>query len=464
MLAVGICAGVLAGACTLTAHGYDDCTTTADCRTAFGLGWTCGGDGLCAHPPPRERCTTTYPDDLLVRPESYTDAYVIGCIADESLDTQVFRERSVGLALSQVNESGALDMHRFGVVCCNNAQDSSIDGLDTVGAAVDDANWLVDVMGVSAIVGPSRSDEVEAVFGEVGPRGVLVISPSATSPALTALEPDASDSMPGLLWRTAPPDTIQGRVIAMDMLSRGIASVGVIAEAGPYGEGLAAVVEREFDGPARAATVMIFASSTERDSIVTDVARGAFDEVLFLSSQTSDAVAFLRAASVQAGYDTKTFFLSDGAANQDLLIGAADASVLFPRVRLTRPAAPSGVVYDAFASAYVAKYGVDEVANRSFTAHAFDAAWMVFYGHGWAAEQELPISGHDVALGLRHLSTGDAFDVRPGDWDRILSNFRRGDPVDLTGASGPLDYDATTEETTGPIELLTISPSGTTFE
>ena len=39
------------------------------------------------------------------------------------------------------------------------------------------------------------------------------MSPSATSPALTELEPAASDETPGLLWRTVPPDSLQGRVI-----------------------------------------------------------------------------------------------------------------------------------------------------------------------------------------------------------------------------------------------------------
>jgi len=462
-LALALGAGALLASCTVTIAGNDDCTTSADCRTAFGLGWICGGDGLCQKAPPSPRCTTTFPDDLLVRPESYPDVRIVGCIADESLDTQRFRERAVGLALSQVNESGALPEHRFAVVCCNSALDLDIDGLDNVDAAVADAIYLTHVMGADAIVGPSRSEEVQAVFAEVGPRGVLVVSPSATSPALTRLEPDASDAMPGLLWRTAPPDSLQGSVIARDMITRMVTRVAVIAERGPYGEGLSEVFQLAFAGPGRTASTFTFATAAERDGFVTDVASGPFTDVLFLSSSTADAIAFLRAASVQMGYASKRFFLSDGAANQDLLTMAADASALFPRVRLSRPSAPSGVVYDAFASAYVAAYGVDEVRNRSFTAHAFDAAWLVFYGAAWASAQAPEIDGRAIASGLRHLSSGMALDVRASSWRPALGTFMRAEGVDLTGASGTLDYDGVTEETSGPIEVLTINAAGTGF-
>lgn len=463
VVVAAIAACGLVASCTVTMHAQDDCATAADCRAAFGLGWTCGGDGLCTKAPPNPRCTVTFPDDVLVRPAEYSDVRIVGCIADESLDTQRFRERSIGLALSQVNESGALPEHRFAVVCCNSADDSMLDGLDDVQAAVADARYLVDVMGAQAIVGPSRSEEVEAVFAEVGPRGVLVMSPSATSPALTRLEPDATDAMPGLLWRTAPPDSLQGRVIAGDMLMRSVMRVAVIAEAGPYGEGLADAFASAFAGTGRIATTFTFDTAATRDSTVTDVASGPYAEVLFLSSATSDAIAFLRAASVQAGYASKQLFLSDGAANQDLLTMAADARTLFPRVRLSRPAAPSGVVYDAFASAYVAAYGVDEVRNRSFTAHAFDAAWLVFYGTAWASAQEPAVDGRAIAKGLRHVSSGAAFDVRAASWMPALETFVRGEPVNLNGASGTLDYDPVTEETSGPIEVLTIDMAGTGF-
>lgn len=455
--------GALVASCSVTKHAQDDCSSPADCRMAFGLGWTCGGDGLCVKAPRNARCTVTFPDDLLVRPEQYSDVRIVGCIADESLDTQRFRERSVGLALAQVNESAALPEHRFGVICCSSAQDSMLDGLDNVQAAVADARYLVDEMGAQAIVGPSRSEEVEAVFAAVGRQGALVISPSATSPALTALEPDASDAMPGLLWRTAPPDSLQARVIVRDMVMRGVLRVAVIAEAGSYGDGLSDAFSTAFAGAGGATTIFRFDTAAVRDSTVTDVASGPYTDVLFVSSATTDSIAFLRAASVQAGYASKGIFLSDGAANQDLLTMAADASALFPRVRLSRPAAPSGVVYDAFASAYVAAYGVDEVRNRSFTAHAFDAAWLVFYGTAWASAQEPRVDGRTIASGLRHLSSGAAFDVRAASWSPVIEAFVRGEGVDLNGASGAIDYDPVTEETSGPIEVLAIDMAGTGF-
>ena len=64
------------------------------------------------------------------------------------------------------------------------------------------------------------------------PNGVTIISPSATSPALT----DIDDK--GYFFRTAPSDARQGQVLAQVVMDRGINEVAVTFTNNDYGKGL----------------------------------------------------------------------------------------------------------------------------------------------------------------------------------------------------------------------------------
>ncbi|MBK7761466.1 MAG: hypothetical protein IPI35_34715 [Deltaproteobacteria bacterium] len=127
--------------------------------------------------------------------------------------------------MSQANDNAGLEGVNFAVLHCSNEEDFNGDGLTKDEAAVELGVWLADSLGVSATVGPASSGRVEAVYEATKGAGMLTISPSATSPALTALDGlSATDNEPGLLWRTAPPDSLpEGAVMAADLLSAAFA-------------------------------------------------------------------------------------------------------------------------------------------------------------------------------------------------------------------------------------------------
>src|SRR5690606_25833830 len=100
-------------------------------------------------------------------------------------------------------------------------------------AAVTAAERLVtdDVKGI--VVGMC-SGETIATLERVGvPNGVVMISPSATSPALSTIDDK------GFFFRTSPSDARQGEVMADIVLERGIKSVAVTYTNNDYGKGLA---------------------------------------------------------------------------------------------------------------------------------------------------------------------------------------------------------------------------------
>jgi ABC-type branched-subunit amino acid transport system substrate-binding protein len=459
---IGVLLAVLAlvSSCTLTREDVTSCTKNAECRVAFGAGMVCGRGGLCEHGTPNPRCTTTFPADLLTRPESHRGVITIGALMDRSIETQQAREDAIRLAVTQVNEEHGLDGHPFGVVFCDVAEDPRYDSLERGDAAIASGRYLADVLAVPAIVGPSASGDAIAVFDAIREQGVLVISPAASSPALTGHDvASATDDKPGLLWRTAAPDTLQGAAIARHLKTTfpTAKDVVVVNERGPYGTALTDVFTAAFQADGGRVRALAYETGSQRDAAIVDAASSSPPFVLFFSSQTADAIAFLNAASALDSYANVNLFLTDSAANPDLLAGAAGAAALFPRVVGSRPAISQGPTFELFKTSYTAAFK-REPAPLSFVPQAYDATWLVFYGAAFALRQEKAVTGTGIARGLRKIaSTGPEIAITPANWTTISDAIGAGMPVNLDGASGDLDFDPVTEETTGLIDIWRIS-------
>ncbi len=101
-------------------------------------------------------------------------------------------------------------------------------------AATSAADRLVTSDRVAGIMGADCSGVTTAIANNVAiPNGVTMISPSATSPALT----DIDDN--GYFFRTAPSDARGGEILAQVVIERGISEVAVTYTNNDYGKGLA---------------------------------------------------------------------------------------------------------------------------------------------------------------------------------------------------------------------------------
>ena len=453
---IGASGLLLWAGCSLGTIRPVDCTENAECREVFGYGSVCTESGFCEVTDFPDRCPLTEPAGLAlpIDPGQY---HVLGTIFDHTLDTHIGRYRSAELAIRQANANGGLDGRQFAILHCTNEEGTGYDDLTKALASVEVGRWLADEVGAPVIIGPAASSDVEAVYNGVSaPLGTLLISPSATSPSLTPLDGLVStDEEPGLLWRTAPPDDTQGLAIAADMQSRSVDRVAVIYQTGAYGEGLERAFSEAFQG--RSDPYPFESALGPADTVIT-VADGDYDEILFVSSEASDVVAFLLAAnSVPLAIP---IFLTDAARNTDVLTGAAQASALFPLIRGTAPAPSEGPVYNSFAASYAAENGGEDVTVLSYTAQSFDAAWLALYGMAWATYNDSEVSGLTIARGLRRVSEGPGIDIRPSSWNEVKARFAAGGSIDVNGASGPLDYDPVSGETTAAIEIWVIDGEG----
>ena len=139
------------------------------------------------------------------------------------------------LAMKEVNDSGKL----LGGSTLVSVRADSTCGDAAAGTAA--AERLVTSDKVKGIIGGDCSGVTGAVLQNIArPNGIVMISPSATSPALSTAEDD------GLFFRTAPSDAREGQVMADILKEKGVKSIALTYTNNDYGKGLAEAIATSF--------------------------------------------------------------------------------------------------------------------------------------------------------------------------------------------------------------------------
>jgi branched-chain amino acid transport system substrate-binding protein len=286
-------------------------------------------------------------------------------------------------------------------------------------AATAAAERLITSDGVSGIVGADCSGVTTAVLTNVAvPNGMVMISPSATSPALSTAEDN------GLFFRTAPSDARQGVVMSEIILGRGIDTVAVTYTNNDYGLGLADSFQAAF---------------TEMGGTVTLVAAhedGRADysaEVGALASAGGDALVVAGyvdqggSGIVQAALDSgafETFVFPDGMVSQALVDNfGADIDGSFGQ----NPGTDSegAAIFQGMATAA----GFD--GTSPFSAEAYDAAALILLAMQ-AAGSTVP---SEYAGSVMDVANAPGEPILPGELARGLELLAAGQDIDYVGAS-----------------------------
>jgi len=135
----------------------------------------------------------------------------------------------VEYAIDYLNKAGGV----LGKPVEYSAGDSGDTSTDTASVTVD--RLLAE--GADAIIGAASSGVSLTVIDKITAAGVIQFSPANTSPKLTSYADN------GLFFRNAPPDDLQGAVLAEVIVADGAQSVYILALDDAYGTGLATVVE-----------------------------------------------------------------------------------------------------------------------------------------------------------------------------------------------------------------------------
>ncbi len=286
-------------------------------------------------------------------------------------------------------------------------------------AASSAAERLITADAVVAIMGADCSGVTTAIANNVAiPNGVVMISPSATSPALSTIDDN------GFFFRTAPSDARQGQVLAdVLMKERGIEEVAITYTNNDYGKGLA----QSFGNAFRANGGRVAISAAHEDGKADYSA-----EVGALSASGAEHLVVFGYIDqggkgiIQAAVDAdafSNFVMGDGMVGESLIeaIGSAlDGSVA------TLPGGASGA--DAFVQ-YANSKGVK--ADGAFVPEAYDAsALLVLAIQAAGSADRAAIQGSVMAV-----ANAPGQEIGPGELAKALQILADGGEINYQGAT-----------------------------
>jgi branched-chain amino acid transport system substrate-binding protein len=235
------------------------------------------------------------------------------------------------------------------------------------------AQRLVTDTQIVAVIGTSCSSAALGVADKIfGDQGIVLVSPSNTSPALT----NPGTHNPFYL-RTAHNDSIQGAVVAQFAFEElGAASAATIHDGSPYAEGLANAFAAAFEEAGGTITDQVSVQTGESDysSILTDLATGG-PELLYYPIFVGEGGLITQQAVENGSF---TYLAgSDGMFTPDWIAaaGAENANgVYISGPDLSQLAGDEDFYRGEFLPAYNEAYGEP---TSVFHAHSFDATNLV---------------------------------------------------------------------------------------
>jgi len=324
---------------------------------------------------------------------------------------------SAELAFKEVSDSGAL---LGGETITPIRGDSTcIDSAAAQTAAED----LIS-QGVAAIMGADCSGVTGAIATNVAvPNGVVMISPSATSPGLTTLDDK------GLFFRTAPSDARGGQILAditkdTKVSNKSIGSVAVTYTNNDYGKGLADV----YAAALKAHGITVTAVAAHEDGKADYSA-----EVATLAAAGGDVLAVIGyidlggKGMIQASLDSgafDAFVLSDG------MIGASLTEAIGSALNKSFGSLPGSTGKGAGVFAKVAKAAGND-SSGPYTGESYDAAALIVLAiqAGGSADRG------SIAKNVMAVANGPGKKIYPGQLKKALDLLAKGKGVDYEGAT-----------------------------
>ena len=328
----------------------------------------------------------------------------------ESLTPQM--AASAELALQEINDSG---LFLDGVTLVPERADSTC--VDSAAATAGAERLVAD--GIVAVMGADCSGVTGAILSNVAvPNGVPMISPSATSPALSTAEDN------GLFFRTAPSDARQGVVLAEILVDRGVSDVAVTYSNSDYGKGLSDSFAGAFQDMGGSITINLPHEDNKADysAEIASAASAGGDLLVVLGYSDSGGRGMIQAALDTGAFDT--FMMGDGMFG-DALFDAlgADMDGSFGAVPWSE-----GAGADAFAALTEAA-GVN--GDSSFTRESYDAAALIALAM-MAGGEATPEA---VASNVLAVANAPGEPILPGELGKALEILAAGGEIDYVGAS-----------------------------
>ncbi len=289
-------------------------------------------------------------------------------------------------------------------------------------AATTAAERLVTADGVKGIMGVDCSGATGAVLQNVArPNGIAMVSPSATSPALSTAEDD------GLFFRTAPSDAREGEVMADVLLEHGVKSIALTYTNNDYGKGLADSIGNAFIAKGGVVTINAAHEDGKADySAEVAALAAAGGDLLVVAGYLDQGGKGIIQASLDSGAFTK-FGLPGGMVGDNLPIAigpALDGS--YGQVAQS----------DSAGAAMLAEMGKAAAtpfdSTSPYSGESYDAAALIMLAMQAAGTTDSKI----YATKIMDIANAPGEKILPGELGKALELIAAGTDIDYDGASG----------------------------
>ena len=274
--------------------------------------------------------------------------------------------------------------------------------------------------GVAAIMGADCSGVTGAIATNVAvPNGVVMISPSATSPGLTTLDDK------GFFFRTAPSDARGGQILADITKDRGMSSVAITYTNNDYGKGLADVYKAAVEAHGITVTTVTAHEDGKADytSEAATLAAAGGDALTVIGYLDQGGKGVIEASLDAGSFDT--FILSDG------MIGQSIVDAIGSDLDKSFGSLPGSTGKGAGIFAEVAKAGGVE-ASGPYTGESYDAAALIVL----AMQAGKSADRASIAKNVMDVANAPGTKIYPGEIKKGLDLLAEGKKINYEGATG----------------------------
>jgi branched-chain amino acid transport system substrate-binding protein len=242
------------------------------------------------------------------------------------------------------------------------------------------AQTIVSDEQVVGVIGTSCSGAAVAAAPLISEAGMVMISPSNTSPALTSdLQGNAGTDWSEGYYRTAHNDLFQGAAVGRFVFEElGLTRAAAIHDGDPYTQGLAKAFGDAFE--ALGGTLVDFTGVNKGDTDMTGVlssVAGFEPEVIYFPIFQPEGDFIVQQIGGVSGLEDVTLIAADGLLISDYLQLPETTGMYFsgPDLRFGENQSVTGVDAEAFLSRYESEFG--EAPSAAFWAHSYDATAML---------------------------------------------------------------------------------------
>ncbi len=289
------------------------------------------------------------------------------------------------------------------------------------GAATAAMERLVTADGVAGIVGGDCSGVTGAALQNVAlPNGMVMISPSATSPGLSHNNNEDN----GLFFRTAPSDARQGVVMTEVLMDQGIKEVAVTYTNNDYGKGLADAFQAAWESAGGSVTISAAHEDGKADysAEIGALAAAGGERLVVAGYVDQGGAGIIRAALDTGAFDT--FHFPDG------MIGEALTDNFGADIDGSTGQHPSPS--DELAAQFTELVGDQFNATSPFAPESYDAAALILLAMQAAGSADPA----DYAGKVMEVANAPGEPIGVGELEKAFEILANGGDIDYIGASG----------------------------